>query len=158
MNNNSTKYLIFTVDEEYALDIANVVEIIEMTDITKVPETPDYISGIINLRGHVVPVLDIRKRFRKTGAGTGKPRCIVIANIEDNQLGLIVDNVVDLVDIEKDMIKDPPQVGSNYVHVFVKSIGITGDKMHLIVDTDKLVNYNDLSFLEEGEALLQEGE
>lgn len=148
MSDVANKYLLFEVDEEYAISLEHVVEIIEYTDITRVPETPDYIAGIINLRGHVIPVLDIRKRFRKRIQDTASARCIIICTIENSQLGLIVDNVIDLIDIDADKLKDPPQVGSSYVHVFIKHIGIADSKMYLIVDTDKLVNYNDLFFLE----------
>lgn len=149
MNDINTKYLLFEVDEEYALALSYVMEIIEYTEITRVPEAPEYIAGIINLRGHVIPVLDVRKRFRKAAGTSVIPRCIVIAQIEDSPLGLIVDNVIDLIDIDTDNLKDPPHVGANYIHVFVKYIGIADGKMHLIVDPDKLVNYDDLSFVED---------
>lgn len=142
------KYLLFEVDEAFALSLSQVVEIIEVTEITRVPETPDYIAGILNLRGHVVPVLDVRRRFRKPYRADVKPRCIIIANIEDHPLGLLVDNVIDLIDIAPENIQETPQVGNSYIHVYIKNIGITDNKMHLIVDTDRLVNYNDLYFLE----------
>lgn len=149
MSESTQKYLLFEVDEEYALSLDQVVEIIENTEITRVPETPDYIAGIVNLRGHVIPILDVRKRFRKPHRSDVRQRCIVIANIEEHQLGLLVDNVVDLIDIDAANIKETPQVGSNYIHVYIKNIGIAENKMYLIVDTDRLVNYNDLFFLEE---------
>lgn len=143
--NTMNKYLLFEVDEVYALSLDNVVEIIEMTEVTRVPEAPDYIAGIINLRGHVVPLLDIRKRFRKPPREDAPARCIVIARIEENQLGLMVDNVIDLIDIAPENLKEPPQVGSSYTHVFIGAIGILNGQMHLIIDTDKLVNYADLN-------------
>lgn len=151
MNNDiDNKYLIFEVDEEYALSLAYVVEIIDTTGITRVPETPDYIAGILNLRGHVVPVIDIRKRFKKPDRTDDRRQCIIITKIEGNLLGLIVDNVIDLVDIEPSHITASPQVGGSYVHVFIKSIGIYNEKMMLIVDADRLVNYNDLFFVKNG--------
>ena len=148
MNTVTEKYLIFKVDEEYALDVGNVIEIIEMTDITRVPDAPEYVTGIINLRGHVVPVIDMRKRFRKPKFADSSARCIVIAEIDDNMLGLIVDTVVDLIDIDSGLIKEPPRVGTSFAYVFVKGIGIIAEKMHLIIDADKLINYNDLNFME----------
>lgn len=155
MDTLSSKYLLFSVDEEYALELSSVLEIIELADITRVPEAPDYVSGIMNLRGNVVPVLDVRKRFKKPEREDIKARCIVVCNVEDHRLGLLVDNVIDLIDIPRDKLQDPPQLGSNYVNVFIKSIGISSDeeeeevRMHLIVDTDKLVNYNDLHFFDD---------
>lgn len=151
MNEVQNKYLLFEVDEEYALELAKVIEIIEYTDITRVPEAPEYVAGILNLRGHVIPVLDVRKRFQKPDKDV-KQRCIIIASIDGNQLGLIVDNVIDLIEIDSTNLSDSPQVGSNYIHVFVKYIGIHEGKMHLIVDTDKLVNHKDLEILEEAES------
>lgn len=152
VNDINSKYLIFEVDEEYALPLSYIVEIIDAADITRVPETPDYIAGIINLRGHVVPVIDIRKRFHKPDRGELCRQCIIITRIESNLLGLVVDNVIDLVDIDPKQISPSPQVGGSYVHVFIKSIGIYDEKMMLIVDADRLVNYNDLFFTDEGGA------
>lgn len=149
MSDVHNKYLIFAVDEEYALPLSTVVEIIEHREITRVPETPDYVAGIINLRGHVIPVIDIRTRFRKESKAMGKRRCIIITRIEGKPLGLVVDTVIDLIDIREDQINEVPQVGKNYVHIYIKGIGISEKRMHLIVDTDKLVNYNELGFLEE---------
>lgn len=151
INDVNNKYLIFEVDEEYALGVRYIVEIIENTDITRVPEAPDYIAGIINLHGMVVPVIDIRKRFKKPPKVDAPRRCIIITKVESNPLGLIVDNVVDMIDMEPDKLKEPPQVGGSYVHVFIKAIGIYEDRMHLVVDPDKLVNYNDLFFTETAE-------
>ena len=137
------KYLIFQVDEYYALEIAAVVEIIEYSVPTNVPETPDYIAGMINLHGHIVPVIDIRTRFRKNPKDDTARKCIIIVNIGNNQLGLIVDNVIDLITINPANLTDPPQVGTSYSHVFIKSIGVFDNKMNLIIDTDKLIGYKD---------------
>ena len=151
-NDINSKYLIFEVDEEYALSLSYVVEIIDTTGITRVPETPDYIAGILNLRGHVVPVIDVRMRFRKPPKPDTRQRCIVIARIAENLLGLLVDNVVDLIDIPPEKITPTPQVGGSYVHGYVQGIGVYEDKVQLIIDTDRLVNYNDLFFVEREEA------
>ena len=144
----SDKYLIFEVDEYYALEIAAVVEIIEYTEPTNVPDTPDYIAGMMNLHGHIVPVIDIRTRFKKKPKEINARRCIVIVNIANNHIGLIVDNVIDLITINPANLIDPPQVGTSYSYVFIKSIGVTGNKMNLIIDTDKLINHNDFEGLE----------
>lgn len=152
MSDIESKYLLFEVDEEYALPLTHVIEIIEAREITKVPETPDYIAGILNLRGHVIPVLDVRKRFRKPARPDAPRRCVIIASVEQNPLGLLVDNVIDLIEIQPEQLKDPPQVGSSYINVFIGHIGIGENKMHLIVSADRLVNYNDLYFLEGAEA------
>lgn len=152
MSEITKKYLLFEVDEEYALELDTVLEIIELCEVTRVPEAPDYVAGIINLRGNVVPVIDVRKRFRKPPRESVVARCIVICNIGDNRLGMIVDNVIDLIELDPTKLQDPPQLGSNYIHVFVKNIGLSENdpaRMRLIVDTDKLVNYDDLHYFDE---------
>lgn len=143
------QYLIFEVDEAFAIELEQVIEIVEYANITCVPETPEYIAGVINLRGHVVPVIDMRVRFMKKAKADNDRRCIIIVNFEDNQLGLVVDNVVDLIQLEDENLSEPPQVGNDYAHVFIKQIGVHNEKMNLIVDVDKLVNYNEISFAEE---------
>lgn len=146
------QFLVFNVDEAYAIELSKVQEIVEMTGITRVPETPSYIAGVMNLRGHVVPVLDIRERFKKAPAAENSSRrCIVLVEFDGNPLGLIVDNVVDLITIEEGAFSEPPQVGNDYSHVFIRLVGVHDGKMHLIIDTDKLVNHSDLKFMDNEE-------
>lgn len=142
------KYLIFMVDEHYAIELKSVIEIVECREVTAVPETPPYVEGVVNLRGTVIPVINLRTRFKKSAAHSSVRQCIIVTEFEGAQIGLIVDNVVDLVTLEPDKVSPPPQVGANYAHVFIKELGVQGDQMYLIVDTDKLVNLDDLHFLE----------
>lgn len=148
MSELNDKYLIFEVDEHFAIEITAVVEIIEYIVPTRVPDTPEYIAGMINLRGNIVPVIDIRARFKKNPLAENARRCIIITNVHTSNLGLIVDNVSDLIQIPEAALTDPPQVGANYTYVFIKAIGIYDDKMNLIVDTDKLIHYSDLEELD----------
>lgn len=144
------KYLVFAIDESYAVELANVLEIIEFKDVTRVPETPDYIAGVTNRQGSVLPVIDMRKRFHKDSAPEDIRRCIVVIRYEDMKLGLLVDSVSDLCDIGEEKISPPPQVGPNYAHVFIKAIGIREEEMVMIIDTNTLINHRDLQALEEG--------
>lgn len=145
------QYLVFSVDEHYALELAKIVEILEYKPITRVPETPAYIAGMMNLHGSVLPVLDMRRRFHKPDRDDLPYRCIVVTRFEGMKLGLVVDTVDDLIALEPGSISQPPQVGEDYAHVFIKQIGVYEDKMVLIIDADKLVNHSDLSFLKEEE-------
>ena len=138
------KYLIFQLDEAYALELYKVIEIIELQKITKVPETPDYIPGVMNLHGLVLPIIDVRARFKKTDESGVKRKCVIVVDFNGMRLGLIVDNVVDLVTISDAKVTPPPTVGTHYSHVFIKAIGVYENSMCLILDTDKLVNYEDL--------------
>lgn len=150
-NDISNQYLIFEVDEEFAIEISRVIEILELQPITTVPETPAYIPGVINLRGNVLPVIDVRVRFKKAKKEHSRRNCIIIVELDGIRLGLVVDGVVDLLTIPDDKILPPPQVGGNYTHVFIKAIGVYNDKMKLIIDGDKLVNYKDLEFFPDSE-------
>ena len=141
------KYLVFEVDETYAVELKGVVEILEMQPVTSVPETPSYIKGVINLRGRVVPVVDVRDRFKKAAIDESSRKCIIIVNFEGIILGLIVDSVVDLITIEPDKISEPPTVGGSYAHIFIKAIGIYEEEMKLIIDENKIINHSDLDFL-----------
>lgn len=143
------EYLICDLDEQYAIEVDSVVEILEYTPVTPVPETPPYIVGILNLRGQVIPVVDLRIRFRKAPAAEGIRRCIVIVRFEGLELGLVVDNVLDMRMILPEQITPPPQVGNDYAHVFVKEIGVEDGRMFLIIDENKIVNYRELEFLTE---------
>lgn len=141
------KYLIFRVDEFFALDLSSVVEIIEMRPITKMPETAPYIAGVINLRGDVLPAINMRARFKKEETSPGTRPVMVVIRFAQMRLALVVDEVADLIEIEPDNLTPPPQVGTDYSHVFVKGIGIVGEQMHLILDADKLVNLSEIEQL-----------
>lgn len=143
------KYLVFYIDELFALELKNVIEIIGMKPITKVPETPDYILGVMNLRGEALPVLDMRARFKKAPDCGGDRRCLIITRFEDMKLALLVDEVTDLVTINPENVNPPPHVGHDYSHVFIKAIGVREEGILLILDTDKLVNMSELEFLNE---------
>ncbi len=143
------KYLVFSVDESYALELSKVREIMEYKPITRVPETPAYIVGVMNRHGSVVPVIDMRKRFHQPDLENASRRCTIIIRFDGGHLGLLVDNVTDLIDIAPEMISPPPQVGKSYSHVFIKAIGIYKEQMVMIVDADKLVNLDDLAALPE---------
>jgi len=143
------QYLIFEVDEAYAIELSSIVEILEIQPITRVPETPDYITGVMNVRGQVVPVIDLRVRFKKPANESIERKCVIVTKFENLDLGLIVDSVSDLINIDDENISEPPQVGNDYSHIFIKAIGVYDGQMKLILDTDKVINHSDIDFLEE---------
>jgi len=111
-NNFSEKYLTFQLDNEtYGIELENVVEIIGMQPITKLPGLPDYVRGIINLRGKIIPVMDVRLRFNKNLVDYNERICVIVININDLSTGLIVDNVSEVISIPKTEIV-APQGGS----------------------------------------------
>ena len=134
------KFLNFFIGSEmYGIEVRNVIEIISILPMTEVSELPEYIKGIINLRGKIIPVMDVRLRFKMPFKEYNDRTCIIVINIDDTCIGLIVDSVTEILSIPEDEIVDPPKVnktGSNYI----KCIGKVGNEMKLILDCYKLLN------------------
>jgi purine-binding chemotaxis protein CheW len=142
------KYLIFTIDrEEYALGVESVIEIIAMQGITPLPEFPDYIKGLINLRGKIVPVLDIRLRFKKDFREYDAKTCILVAQVEEIMVGLIVDRVSDVMDIPQDVITEPPSFNKEFSNRYIKAIGNTPEGIKLIIDCNYILSYEEIEGL-----------
>lgn len=137
------KYLIFTEGNEfYGIEIQVVTEIIGIQPITEVPELPEYIKGIINLRGKIIPVMDVRMRFKKPFKEYNDRTCVIVIDIQDISIGLIVDSVSEVAVIPDTEIVSPPDVnkGSNN---YIKGIGKIGDEVKLILDCVQLFNEED---------------
>ncbi|QHQ63357.1 chemotaxis protein CheW [Anaerocolumna sedimenticola] len=134
------KFLTFSMESKmYGIDVRYVTEIIGIQPITEVPELPGYIKGIINLRGKIIPVMDVRLRFKMPFKEYNDRTCIIVIDIDGTCIGLIVDSVTEILSIPEDEIVDPPEVnktGNNYI----KCIGKVGNEMKLILDCYKLLN------------------
>ncbi len=134
------KYLTFEIDhEEYGIDISHVIEIITVCAITWVPETPDFLKGIINLRGSIIPVIDARLRFKKPEKEYDSMTCIIVIEYENYRVGLIVDTVDEVMYIPEDKISVPPNAKLKYQNKFIKSIGKVGEDVQLLLDLDKFL-------------------
>lgn len=135
------KYLTFSLDkEEYGIEIKYVREIVGLPEITKIPEAPPYIKGIINLRGNIIPVLDVRARFKKTEIEYNERTCTIVIEVNKNAVGLIVDTVAEVLSIPERDVVTPPQLGNKYQSQFIKGIGKVGGKVKLLLDCEKLLN------------------
>ena len=146
------KYMTFRSGNEYfGLKIQYVSEIIPFQAITAIPETEDYIKGLINLRGKIIPVIDVRLRFRQEPFEYNDRTCIIVINIKSMMVGLIVEKIAEVVEIKEDNILPPPSVGrADKVHnKYVYGIGKVGDTVKLLLDPDKLLNDDDLSVVEQ---------
>ena len=134
------RYLTFEIDnEEYGVDISNVIEIITMSAITWLPETPDFLKGVINLRGSIVPVIDARLRFKKPEKEYDSLTCIIVVEYENYTVGVIVDTVNEVMFIPEDKISLPPNAKLKYQNKFIKSIGKVGKDVQLLLDVDKFL-------------------
>jgi purine-binding chemotaxis protein CheW len=139
-----SKYLTFTLSrEEYGIEILKVREIIGYMDITCVPRTPQYMKGVINLRGQVIPVLDLRTRFGMPEAEVTDQTCIIVAEINQQSrrfnVGLIVDQVQEVLDISSENIEDAPQFGTSVQMDFILGIGKVGHSIKILLDIDKVL-------------------
>ncbi|MBM7685388.1 chemotaxis protein CheW [Defluviitalea raffinosedens] len=143
------KYPIFVLENEnYGLEIRYVTEIIGIQLITEVPELPEYIRGIINLRGKIIPVMDVRLRFKKHFKEYNDRTCVIVIDIRDVSIGLIVDSVSEVLTINKDEIAAPPDM-SKGGNKYLKGIGKVRNEVKLLLDCDKLLNEEETKNLSE---------
>jgi purine-binding chemotaxis protein CheW len=136
------QYLTFVIeDEDYGIEIANVKEIIKMETqtIAWVPDMPDFIEGVTNLRGDLIGVLDVRKRFGKPPKEYDEATCIIVIMHTDYLLGLIVDAVKETATIQEENISLPPSVKLNAVNHFIRNIGQVKGEIKLLLDLDRFL-------------------
>ncbi len=135
------RYLTFYIlDDVYGIEIKYVTEIIGVLPITSIPEVADYIKGIINLRGKIIPVIDMRIKFKKPSADYDDRTCIIIVETEDLILGLIVDRVADVITLNDEDIAPPPSHKSGIRNKYIRGIGKVSGEIKLLLDCDKLFN------------------
>ena len=144
------KYLTFALGhEEYGLEILKVREIIGYMAITAVPQTPHYVKGVINLRGQVIPVIDLRARFNMELAEITEESCIIVVEIHQNgrnfSTGLAVDRVEEVLDIDGANIEEAPQFGSSVNTDFILGMGKIGDSVKILLDIDQVLTREDIS-------------
>jgi purine-binding chemotaxis protein CheW len=143
------KYLTFTVGkEDYGIEITHVTEIIGVQKITDVPDMPAYIKGVINLRGKVIPVIDVRLRFRMPEREYDDRTCTVVVSVNGTPIGLVVDTVKEVVDIPENQIELPPEVAESSTQRYIKGLGKIGDDVKILLDVEKLVRNEDIAAMQ----------
>ena len=164
MNPNITEvrqYLTFTLEDElFAVDVIKVREVLDYTNITKIPRTPDYMRGVINLRGSVVPVLDLRLKFGMSKTENTINTCIIVMEVvtdtETIILGALADSVQEVFELEPDQIEPTPRIGTRFNAEFLKGMGKRDDKFLMILDIDKIFTFEELSEMQEANKLVSE--
>ncbi|PJZ26671.1 chemotaxis protein CheW [Leptospira hartskeerlii] len=142
------KYLVFSLaDREYGLEIKYIIEIIGMQPITEVPDMPAFIKGVTNLRGKVVPLIDVRLRFHMESIPYTEKTCVIILNIEGESLGLIVDTVREVVSIPSENTEPAPKMGDGEANRFIASFGKVEDSVKILLDVRKLLRDDELEVL-----------
>ena len=151
---DTRQYLTFQLGEEiFGLDVSHVREILEFTSVTKVPRTPEYMSGVINLRGSVVPVLDMRLKFGLTKTEKTVNTCIIVveASFEEETtiIGALVDSVQEVSDLEPDQIEPAPRIGTKLKTEFIKGMGKRDDHFMILLDIDKVFSSEELAAVQD---------
>lgn len=146
----TTQYLTFTlVDEVFAVDVARVREILEITSITKVPQVPDFMRGVINLRGCVVPVIDLRLKFGMPETAQTVNTCIIVVEVmmdgENIVLGALADSVQEVIEMEPSQIEAAPHIGTHLRTEFLKGMGKHNEHFVMILDIDRVFSGSELS-------------
>ncbi|MFN3532675.1 MAG: chemotaxis protein CheW [Candidatus Brocadia sp.] len=147
------QYLTFTLDSEvFAINISKVREVLDFTTITKVPRTPEFLRGVINLRGSVVPVVDMRLKFGMPKAERTVKTSVVIMEIaldgETTVLGALVDSVREVLDLEPGQIEPAPRIGTRLRTEFIKGMGKRDDQFIIILDIDKVFSLDELALVQ----------
>lgn len=144
------RYLTFSLgNEDYGIEIKYVTEIIGIQSITEIPELPEYVRGVINLRGKIIPVMDMRLRFKKQAKEYNDRTCVIVIEIEDLSIGLIVDCVSEVIAIAEGDVVLPPAVSKNFHNRYIKGIGKVGNDVKLILDSEKLLLDEEIEALAE---------
>ncbi|MDK9707250.1 MAG: chemotaxis protein CheW [Desulforhopalus sp.] len=149
----TVQYLTFKLAEEiFAFDVAKVREILELTTITKVPQTPEFMRGVINLRGSVVPVIDLKLNFSMQRTEQTINTCIIVVEVnlrgEAIVLGVLADSVQEVVEMEPSSIEPAPKLGTKLNTEFIKGMGKVGENFVMILDIDKVFSAEELTELQ----------
>jgi len=145
------RFITFAVDREmYGIEIKYVTEIVGIQPINGLPETPDHIKGVINLRGNIIPVVDMRLKFKKEPMEYNDRTCIIVINTEEIAAGLIVDEVAEVIAIEDEDISPPPSSGTGANCRYLSGIGKVGKEVKLLLDCKTLFNDAEADVLRDG--------
>ncbi len=153
---DTKQYLTVQLGEEaFAVDVSHVREILEFTTVAKVPRTPGYMRGVINLRGSVVPVLDMRLKFGLSQTEKTVDTCIIVVEVffedENTIVGALVDSVQEVLELEPDQIEPAPRIGTQLKTEFIKGMGKRDDRFIILLDIDKVFSSEELAVIAETE-------
>jgi purine-binding chemotaxis protein CheW len=157
----ATQYLTFKLQEEvYAVDVANIREILDFTTVTKVPQTPDFMRGIINLRGSVVPVIDMNLKFGMPKTEKTVNTCIIVMEIsldgETVVIGSLADAVQEVLELEPDQIEPAPKIGTRLNTEFIRGMGKHNEQFIMILEIDKIFSFDEINALHNDSGSTQE--
>jgi purine-binding chemotaxis protein CheW len=142
------KFLTFFLgDEEYGLEILKVQEIIGLMTITRVPRTPEFVRGVINLRGKVIPIVELRRKFRMETVEDTDQTCVIVVQTQGVQFGVVVDRVSEVVDLDAESIEDAPEFGADIDTRYILGMGKSESRVRILVDIDRVLSREELGEL-----------
>ncbi len=143
------EFLVFSLgDEEYAIDILKVQEIRGYENVTRIANAPEFIKGVTNLRGVIVPIVDLRIKFHFDKVEYGGQTVVIVVNVADRVVGIVVDGVSDVMTLTPDQIKPAPEFGVTLSSDFLSGLGSLDDRMLVLVDIDKLLTSDEMALVE----------
>jgi purine-binding chemotaxis protein CheW len=149
----SDRYLTFRLGEEdYGIEIRYVTEIVGVQKITEVPDMPDFVRGVVNLRGQVIPVMDVRLRFHMEPRDYDERTCIIVVDLEGMAVGLIIDTVQEVREIAPENVSPPPRLSRSEKTRYILGMGKVGEDVKILLDVNKLLREEEINFLQEAEA------
>lgn len=144
-NNQQNKYLTFHLaGEDYGIEIRYVIEIVTLQKITTIVDMPDFIKGVINLRGKLIPVMDVRRRFMVEPRAYDDRTCIIVVHFNESPMGLLVDNVNEVTEIPKDQIEPPPRSNGALASRYIQGMGKIGQEVKILLDVSRLLGDDSL--------------
>ncbi len=142
------KFLTFFLGSEvYGIEILRVREIMGLLDITTVPQTPDYMKGVINLRGKVIPVIDLRLKFSMQEEEHTEETCIIVVEVNSTSIGIIVDSVSEVLDIKSGEIEETPSLGQGIDTDFIMGLGKAKDKIIILLDIERVLSSEEMEVI-----------
>jgi purine-binding chemotaxis protein CheW len=152
--NSSQQYVTFSLGEElFGVEVTRTREILSLTPVTKVPQTPDYLLGVINLRGQVVPVVDMRLKLGMVAGAETEDTCIIVVDVlvdgETITVGALADAVREVMDIRSDQIEPPPRLGTRLNTEFINGMGKVDEQFMILLNIDKIFNSDELAWVQD---------
>lgn len=150
---SADEYLTFALgEEEYGVEILKVQEIRGYDTVTRLPDAPDYIKGVINLRGTIVPVIDMRLKFRLAKAEYNALTVMIVLNVADRVVGMVVDSVSDVIRLGTEQIRPVPEIGATIDRQFITGIGTAGERMLILLEIERLMTSAEMGLVARADA------
>jgi purine-binding chemotaxis protein CheW len=153
-NGESRELLTFSLgQEEYGIDILKVQEIRGYETVTTIANVPEYIKGVVNLRGIIVPIVDMRIKFNMGNIGYDETTVVIILNLADRVVGMVVDGVSDVITLKAEQIKPSPEFGAGLDAQYLQGLGTVDERMIILVDIEKMMSSRDMELIESAEEM-----